>query len=580
MYYGFDIGGTKIALGVFDKDLKLQWETRVPTPRDSYDEFLTAIAALVAQADERFGVKGSVGIGIPGMPETDDGTLYAANVPAASGKPLRADLSALLERDVRLDNDANCFALSEAWDDEFRQYPLVMGLILGTGVGGGIVINGKPITGRSYITGEFGHIRLPVDALEVVGRDFPLTRCGCGQHGCIENYLSGRGFAWLYEHFYHQKLEAPQIITLWEQGDAQAREHVERYLDLLAVCLGNILTIVDPDLLVIGGGLSNFTAITERLSGRLPRHLLPVARVPRIERARHGDAGGMRGAAFLHRLVYEVTMLSRRQGRLSRFRKNKRRLRERLRQRIFFRDRMMPEAMDKPRVVVLTGAGISAESGIRTFRAADGLWEEHRVEDVATPEGFARDPDLVQAFYNARRRQLQQPDVAPNAAHLALAKLEEALGDRFLLVTQNIDNLHERAGNRNIIHMHGELLKVRCAWSGQVLDWKEDVLPEDKCHCCQFPSRLRPHVVWFGEMPLGMDEIYSALAMADVFIAIGTSGHVYPAAGFVHEARLHGAHTVELNLEPSQVGSEFEEKHYGLASTVVPEFVDKLLKGL
>jgi NAD-dependent deacetylase len=128
--------------------------------------------------------------------------------------------------------------------------------------------------------------------------------------------------------------------------------------------------------------------------------------------------------------------------------------------------------------------------------------------------------------------------------------------------------------------MHGELLKVRCAWSGQVLDWKEDVLEEDRCHCCQFPSRLRPHVVWFGEMPLGMDDIYSALAMADVFIAIGTSGHVYPAAGFVHEARLHGAHTVELNLEPSQVGSEFEEKHYGLASQVVPEFVDKLLKGL
>ncbi|MFX4315293.1 NAD-dependent protein deacylase, partial [Enterobacter sp. 63] len=150
-------------------------------------------------------------------------------------------------------------------------------------------------------------------------------------------------------------------------------------------------------------------------------------------------------------------MLSRRQGRLSRFRKNKRRLRERLRQRIFFRDRMMPEAMDKPRVVVLTGAGISAESGIRTFRAADGLWEEHRVEDVATPEGFARDPDLVQGFYNARRRQLQQPEVAPNAAHLALARLEEALGDRFLLVTQNIDNLHERAGNRNICLLYTSL---------------------------------------------------------------------------------------------------------------------------
>ena len=244
-------------------------------------------------------------------------------------------------------------------------------------------------------------------------------------------------------------------------------------------------------------------------------------------------------------------MLSRQNHRLKRFRKNKRHLRERLRQRIFFRDRVVPEVMEKPRVLVLTGAGISAESGIRTFRAADGLWEEHR-----------------------------QPEIQPNAAHLALAKLQDALGDRFLLVTQNIDNLHERAGNTNVIHMHGELLKVRCSQSGQVLDWTGDVTPEDKCHCCQFPAPLRPHVVWFGEMPLGMDEIYMALSMADIFIAIGTSGHVYPAAGFVHEAKLHGAHTVELNLEPSQVGNEFAEKYYGPASQVVPEFVEKLLKGL
>lgn len=201
MYYGFDIGGTKIALGVFDKQRRLQWETRVPTPRDSYDAFLDAVCNLVTEADQRFGIKGSVGIGIPGMPETEDGTLYAANVPAASGKPLRADLSARLDRDVRLDNDANCFALSEAWDDEFTQYPLVMGLILGTGVGGGLVLNGKSITGRSYITGEFGHIRLPVDALTLMGFDFPLRRCGCGQLGCIESYLSGGGFAWLYQHY-------------------------------------------------------------------------------------------------------------------------------------------------------------------------------------------------------------------------------------------------------------------------------------------------------------------------------------------------------------------------------------------
>jgi NAD-dependent deacetylase len=156
-------------------------------------------------------------------------------------------------------------------------------------------------------------------------------------------------------------------------------------------------------------------------------------------------------------------MLSRRGHRLSRFRKNKRHLRDRLRQRIFFRDRVVPELMEKPRVLVLTGAGISAESGIRTFRAADGLWEEHRVEDVATPEGFSRNPELVQSFYNARRHQLQQPEIQPNAAHIALAKLEAELGDRFLLVTQNIDNLHERAGSQNVIHMHGELLKVRCA---------------------------------------------------------------------------------------------------------------------
>ncbi|KAB8313342.1 NAD-dependent protein deacylase [Erwinia endophytica] len=269
------------------------------------------------------------------------------------------------------------------------------------------------------------------------------------------------------------------------------------------------------------------------------------------------------------------------QLRLARYKKTRRQVHQRFRQRIFERDRNIEIARHPlPRVVVLTGAGISAESGIRTFRAADGLWEDHKVEDVATPEGFIRDPVKVQAFYNARRRQLQQPGIEPNAAHKALAELEEALGDHFLLVTQNIDNLHERAGSRNIIHMHGELLKVRCTTSSQVLYWQEDVKADDRCHCCQFPSTLRPHVVWFGEMPLQMDEIYEALRQADYFVAIGTSGHVYPAAGFVHEAKLQGAHTIELNLEPSQVGSEFEEKEYGLASDVVPKFVQNLLKKL
>ncbi|AFI90846.1 NAD-dependent protein deacylase [Pectobacterium parmentieri] len=259
--------------------------------------------------------------------------------------------------------------------------------------------------------------------------------------------------------------------------------------------------------------------------------------------------------------------------RLGRFHKGKRMRQQRLRARIFHRDYLAASEMKKPRVVVLTGAGISAESGIRTFRAADGLWEEHRVEDVATPEGFQRNPELVQEFYNARRRQLQQPEIVPNAAHLALANLEAMLEDNFQLITQNIDNLHERAGSRRVIHMHGELLKIRCSQSGQIFEWTDDLAAGERCHCCQFPAPLRPHVVWFGEMPLHMDKIYHALSQADYFIAIGTSGHVYPAAGFVHEAHSHGAYTLELNLEPSQVESQFDEKIYGPASAVVPEFV-------
>ena len=271
----------------------------------------------------------------------------------------------------------------------------------------------------------------------------------------------------------------------------------------------------------------------------------------------------------------------RRRLRLARYKKNRRKVHQRFRQRIFECDRQVElAAHPQPFVVVLTGAGISAESGIQTFRAADGLWEEHRVEDVATPEGYRRDPELVQRFYNARRRSLQSSEIQPNTAHKALAELEQVLGDNFLLVTQNIDNLHERAGNSRVLHMHGELLKARCTSSGQVISWSEDLTTDDRCTCCQFPAPLRPHVVWFGEMPIGMEEIYHALEKADLFIAIGTSGHVYPAAGFVHEARLQGAHTVELNLEPSQVGNEFAERHYGLASEVVPHFVDSFLRSL
>ncbi len=227
------------------------------------------------------------------------------------------------------------------------------------------------------------------------------------------------------------------------------------------------------------------------------------------------------------------------------------------------------------RIVVLTGAGISAESGLKTFRDGDGLWENHRVEDVATPEAFARNPELVQRFYNDRRRQLN--DVTPNAAHIALAEFEQHFDGEFLLVTQNVDDLHERAGSQKLLHMHGELLKARCLNSGKVITFSDDISDDTACPCCHQNS-LRPHIVWFGEMPLYMDEIYAALDQCDLFVSIGTSGHVYPAAGFVQVAREAGAHTVELNLEPSNVEDAFAEHQYGPAGIEVPAFFRTLLK--
>jgi NAD-dependent deacetylase len=232
------------------------------------------------------------------------------------------------------------------------------------------------------------------------------------------------------------------------------------------------------------------------------------------------------------------------------------------------------------RIVILTGAGISKESGLDTFRDADGIWARVRLEDVATPEAFARDPDVVQAFYNARRRTLANSNITPNAAHHALAELEQRHSGEVLLVTQNIDDLHERAGSRRLIHMHGELFKARCAACDSVHEWRADIDAGSLSPCCGFIGRLRPHVVWFGEMPLGMDRIYAALAGCDLFVAIGTSGTVYPAAGFVQEARAAGADTVELNLEPSEGHSSlFAEGRYGPATEIVPAFVAQLLGG-
>lgn len=227
-----------------------------------------------------------------------------------------------------------------------------------------------------------------------------------------------------------------------------------------------------------------------------------------------------------------------------------------------------------PRIVVLTGAGISAESGVPTFRDADGLWEGHRVEDVATPEAFEVDPMTVQRFYDARRSALAA--VEPNAAHRALAELEAAVGDDLLVVTQNIDDLHERAGSKRVIHMHGELLSALCLACGRRTPFRGDLADAPPCTVCG-ESDLRPDVVWFGEVPYRMEEILAALAECEQFVSIGTSGAVYPAAGFVQQAKMYGARTLELNLVPSEGSFFFDEARHGPASELVPAWVAEVL---
>ncbi len=235
--------------------------------------------------------------------------------------------------------------------------------------------------------------------------------------------------------------------------------------------------------------------------------------------------------------------------------------------------------MSKPNhIVILTGAGISAESGIDTFRAEGGLWEQYPVEQVATPEGFAADPALVHHFYNMRRAALKT--VKPNPAHFALAELEkglEARGGSLTIITQNVDNLHEQGGARNVIHMHGVLTSLLCQYCGHRWEFHEDTTSEDSCIACQRTSGPRPDIVWFGEIPYELDRIDQIMKQADLFVSIGTSGAVYPAAGLVSEARQLGTKTLELNLEESQGTKFFDESRLGKAGEIVPEWVAEIL---
>jgi NAD-dependent deacetylase len=226
-------------------------------------------------------------------------------------------------------------------------------------------------------------------------------------------------------------------------------------------------------------------------------------------------------------------------------------------------------------IVILTGAGISAESGLATFRGPDGLWEGHRVEDVCTPEALARDPALVLGFYDARRQALASVD--PNAAHRALARLDAAWPGGLMIVTQNVDDLHERAGARRLVHIHGELLSALCQACGERSRFSGDMLHGPPCPACGRASALRPDIVFFGEIPYEMEAIQDALEQCDLFVSIGTSGAVYPAAGFVQTARYHGAKTLELNLDPSAGSHWFGESRMGPAGVLVPEWVGEML---
>ncbi|MGL6261779.1 N-acetylglucosamine kinase [Vibrio sp. WXL103] len=300
MYYGFDVGGTKIEFGAFDEQLNRVATERVATPTDDYQLLVDTIAGLVNKYDAQFSCEGKIGLGLPGMEDADDATVLTVNIPGANGKPLRADLEARIGRSVKVENDANCFALSEAWDEELQDSPSVMGLILGTGFGGGLIYDGKVFSGRNNVAGEVGHMRLPIDAWFHLGDNAPLLSCGCGKKGCLDSYLSGRGFELIYAHYFGEQKKAIDIIQAREAGCEKAIEHVERFMEMLAICFATLFTANDPHVVALGGGLSNYDLIYEEMPKRIPKYLLPVAKCPTIIKAKHGDSGGVRGAAFLN----------------------------------------------------------------------------------------------------------------------------------------------------------------------------------------------------------------------------------------------------------------------------------------
>lgn len=306
MYYGLDIGGTKIEFGAFNELRERVATVRVKTPASDYQALVNSVVQLVKDHDELFDSKGFVGIGIPGIESVVDGSLLTSNVPAAKGQFLRQDLELALNRPIQIANDANCFALSEAWDESSQGKEVILGLILGTGFGGGIVIHGNIVSGLSNVAGELGHTRLPLDAWLHLTQWFgsveqaPIFECGCTNRGCIDNYLSGRGFEQLYQAKYGEHMKAIAIIEQFALQEQKAVNFVDNFIELLAICIANIQTMFDANIIFLGGGLSNFEYLYQALPSKIKPHLMASAQIPVIEKAKYGDSGGVRGAAFLN----------------------------------------------------------------------------------------------------------------------------------------------------------------------------------------------------------------------------------------------------------------------------------------
>ena len=300
MLYGLDIGGTKMELAVFDNDQNKVSSKRVTTPTDCYRSFKDAIKELVLETDKEFNTHGSLGVGIPGFLNPATGKAHCANIPCANDQPLKSDLELILDRCVKIENDANCFALSEAIGGAGHESKAVLGVILGTGVGGGIVLNKKLHTGHNNLAGELGHTPLPYHLYQLVTDDFPIVNCGCGMKGCVDNYLSGRGLETIYKYCSDTKLPAKEIVQLYRRQEDHAEKAVQIFNELLASHLGALINIIDPGVIVLGGGLSNFDEIYEHIPSLLSKYTLGNSELPELRKACFGDSGGVRGAAMLN----------------------------------------------------------------------------------------------------------------------------------------------------------------------------------------------------------------------------------------------------------------------------------------